>query len=188
MAAFSETTVRQNFPNVAGSNTPSVLATQDTLLPGTGYTSSVESQLEQSEISRTVPLDFINNPVQFQNSSLVCVNSSSGNSLENIGSRPTLNFGCSTNSSSTSTRLPSLAHHLPTSSFQRSLQNTTLSQFTPKSPPFISHAFHNLGPKILGPNVEMPQHGTRSNIPIRHVPAPRGLGPNSSLAESHPNP
>ena len=190
MREIDETAVRQNFPNVSGSNTSAILVNHNTLLSGTGNIPSVRSQLDQSELSQTSPLDFVNSPVQFQNPSLLCVNSSaSGNTLaENLGNLQTSNFYCSTNSSSTSTKLPSLSHQLPISSVQRSFQSTTLSQFTPKNTPFVSHAFHNLGPGILGPSLGTPQYGTRSTIPIRHVSAPNDLDSNSSLvvkSESH---
>ena len=179
MREINETAVRQNFPNVSGSNTSAILVNHNTLLSGTGNIPSVRSQLDQST-----------SPVQFQNPSLLCVNSSaSGNTLaENLGNLQTSNFYCSTNSSSTSTKLPSLSHQLPISSVQRSFQSTTLSQFTPKNTPFVSHAFHNLGPGILGPSLGTPQYGTRLTIPIRHVTAPNDLDSNSSLvvkSESH---
>lgn len=183
----NQTAGRQSFPNVP--STSSILSSLETSLPADipCIKSFSNSQLDQSEISQTNPVisGFMNSayPIQFPNSSLIRPNSpTTPNSFENLSNLPASNFNCYANSSITSTKLPSLPHNVPTSSVQRSLQSTTLSQFTPKGTPFVSHAFHNLGPKALGPGVEALRYGTTgSTFSARRVSAPRDPYSNTLL-------
>lgn len=72
------------------------------------------------------------------------------------------------------TKLPSLSYEVPTSQVQRSYQNTTLSQFTPKDTSVVTHAFHK-----LRPNFSNARYGTPSTLS-----APRVLNPKTLSKES----
>ena len=167
--------VHPRFPNVSISP---VLSNVDTSLPATDDIPCVKfnSQVGRSEYSHTSSSGFMNSILPLPSSSLVLPDSSTSTNCHQNLSNP-LSSHFNTNHTITNTKLPSLPHNVPTSPGRRSLQSTTLSQFTPKCTPSVTHAFHN-----LGPSVNAFQFETRSTIPTHHISPPRDLHSRIPLA------
>lgn len=128
--------------------------------------SSANSPLSHWNISPASPVytssDFIQSSMFFPNKSHVLPNAAT-RSFQNEANFPALNLkdSCHINSSITcpNVKLPSLSRYVRVSQGQSSLQSTTLSQFTPKDAPIVTHAFRKLGPKV-----QPPQLGIRSSF------------------------
>ena len=165
--------VDSSFPNVPISPIlskvdPSFPANDD--IPGVKF----NSQVDRSEYSHTNSSSFMNSILPLPSSSVNLPDSStSTNCRENLSNPLPSHFN--TNHTITNTKLPSLPHNVPTSPGRRSLQSTTLSQFTPKCTPSVTHAFHNLGPSVNA-------FETRSTFPTRHISSPRDLHSSIPLA------
>ena len=153
------------FSNVLGTITPPALSKLEaSLFNSVSIPSSSFSQVAQTNPSMNI---------QFHNTSPVNPScTSSSNAIENREPHA--------NSSSTGSKLPSLSHHVPTSSVQRSFQTTTLSQFTPKGTPLVTHAFHNLGPKVLEHSIETLRYGRPSTVPTSSVSTLADISGNST--------